>query len=212
MASVAFDLFLPEVLLEAPGIPTPVAINAVRNACFDFCRDSLWLNNVLDPEAYTAGTASYELAAPSGAQVVSVLSVTLDNSRTVYPWSLEDVVVNRPNWQVATGVIDGFVQPSPETITFIPIPQSDGVFTASVAIAPTRAATSVDARVYNHHLESIKYGALWKIKSQTGQPWADPAGASLNEQRFLMMVGQATIDRFKSNSRASMRVAPRPFV
>lgn len=212
MASVAFEAFLPEVLLEAPGVPNPVAINAIRNACFDFCRDSLWLTQVSDPAAYVQGTQTYDLEPPSGTKVVGVLHVVLDGTRTIYPWSMEETVAARPNWQTAEGLVEGFLQQTPGSISLIQIPADSGTFVASLAVAPSRTATSVDDRVYDYHLESIKYGALWKLKSMIGQPWADPQGASLYEQRFLMMVNQATTERLRSNSRASMRVAPRPFV
>jgi hypothetical protein len=212
MASVAFEAFLPEVLLEAPGVPNPVAINAIRNACFDFCRDSLWLTQLGSDTAYTTGTQDYTLVPPADTRVVGVLSVVLDNDRAIYPWSMEETVVARPGWQTETGPIAGYVQQSPSTMSMVPIPTQDGTYKPLLAIAPSRTATTVDDRLYDYHLESIKYGALWKLKSMVGQAWADPTGASLYEQRFLMMVNQATIERLRSNSRASMRVAPRPFV
>ena len=212
MASVAFDQFLPEILLEVPSVPEPVAINAVRNACFDFCRDSLWLSRYADPETYTDGVATYELSADGGEQIVAVMHITIDGVKTVYPWALEDVVSAKPNWSTATGTIDGYVQPSPDVVSFVAVPNTSGTFVANLAVAPARTATAVDARIFNLHLETIKYGALWKLKSQAGQPWSDAAGASLNEQRFLMMVNQAVIERTRGNTRAALRVAPRPFV
>ena len=212
MASVAFDVFLPDVLLEAAGVPSPVAINAIRNACFDFCRDSLWLTTLSDPATYSPDVQDYDLEPPSGTKVVGVLSVTLDSNQTIFPWSMEETVAARPNWQTATGLIEGFVQKTPGSISMVQIPSKTGTFVASLAVAPTRSATSIDDRIYDYHLESIKYGALWKLKSMINQAWSDPAGASLYEQRFLMMVNQATTERLRSNSRASMRVAPRAFI
>lgn len=212
MASVSFDVFLPEVMLEVDGVPSPVAINAIRNACFDFCRDSLYWNEVQDAEPYVANTASYELSAPSGAQIIAVRDCVLDNKKTVYPWPLDEVKAAMPSWQARTGQIEGFVTLEPNTITFIAVPDSAGTFAATVVLAPTRTATTTDAKLYNMHLETIKYGALWKLKSQVGKPWTDPAGAKENESLFLMGVNAATVDRQRTNSSAVSRAAPRAFV
>lgn len=208
MASVTFDQFLPEVQPEAPGVPYPVVINAVRNACFDFCRQSLIWNEIQDAETYTAGTAEYQVSPPTGAQVVQVLNIVLDNGRHLQPASIDETMIVRPRWQTQQGVIEWFVQTAPDTLRFVAVPDAAGSFTAQVAYAPTRAATSIDASIFNLYLESIKYGTLWKLKSMLGSPWADPAGAQAYELAFKQAIGKAILERTRSNSRASVRVQP----
>ena len=208
MASVTFDQFLPEVQPEAPGVPYPVVINAVRNACFDFCRQSLIWNEIQDAETYTAGTAEYQVSPPTGAQVVQVLNIVLDNGRHLQPASIDETMIVRPRWQTQQGVIEWYVQTAPDTFRFVAVPDTAGNFSAQVAYAPTRAATSVDASIYNLYLESIKYGALWKIKVMAGTAWGDPAGAQYYEGEFRKAIGRAITDRTRSNSRASIRVQP----
>lgn len=212
MASVAFDSFIPEVLLEAQGVPHPVLINAIRNACFDFCRDSLWLNYIDAPYAYTAGTQTYALTEPTDCRVVGVLDINIDGLKTIYPWVRDDVIANRPNWQNYQGLIEGFLQLTNDSVSLVAVPNTSGVFTPTVAYAPTRSASTVDKRVYDHHLETIKYGALWKLKSMNNQPWTDLKGAAVNETLFLMGINQAALERQRSNSRATMRVTPVAFV
>jgi len=211
MASVTFDQFLPEILPEVAGVPHPLAINAVRNACFDFCRQSLIWNEFQDPEAYAQGVAEYEVGTPSGAQVVQVLSITLDDGRTIAPTSADVAVAARPNWRTAEGVIEAFVQSAPDVFRFVAVPNGDGQFTAQVAYAPLRSATSIDAALFNLYLEPIKYGALWKLKSTVNQAWSDPTGAAYNHQMFQQAIGKAVTERVRSNSRASLRVAPVSF-
>lgn len=212
MASVAFDLFLPEVLPDCPGVSDAMAINAIRNACYDFCRDSLLWSETQTPVSYTVGDPSYVLTAPAGAQVLTVITVTLDDERVVYPAALEDTVAARPGWATDSGTIDFFVQPVPNTIWFVATPDTAGTFTPTVAYAPTRTATSIDSRLYDQHLETIKYGALWKLHQSFQQPWSNPAAAAYFERVFWMGVGAATIERNRGSSRAAMRVAPRPLV
>lgn len=212
MASVAFDLFLPEVLPECPGVPEPVAINAIRNACFDFCATSLIWNEFQDPEAYSAGEAEYQVIAPAGAQVIRVLNILLDDGRTIAPIEEDAVTGIRPQWRTATGVIEGYVCSSPDVFRFVAVPDSAGTYTASVAYAPLRSASSIDASIYNYYLETIKYGALGRLMAMATTTWYEPNLAVQFKRLFDIGTGKATTDRNRSNSRASMRVAPRPFV
>lgn len=212
MDSVALDLFLPEVFTEAQGAPTPVVLNAVRNACFDFCRKSLWLNYVESPVQYTAGVQTYTLTPPQDMQVLGVMDINLDGVRTIYPWPRDDVAALRPAWQSDKGLVEGFVQLANNTVSLVKVPDTNGQFTPTVAYAPTRDAATIDRRIYDLHLEAIKYGALWKLKSATDQPWSDKAGAQMYEKLFLVAVNNATVERLRTNTRASVRVMPTPFI
>lgn len=212
MASVAFDLFLPEVLPECPGVPEPVAINAIRNASFDFCRRSLVWSEFQDAEPYQADIAEYQVSAPTNAVVALVMGITLDEKRTIYPASVDEISAGRPAWRTATGAIEWFVTSDPDMFRFVAVPDVDGTYVAQVAYAPKRTATTTDASLYNLYLETIKYGALWKLKSMQGQPWSDPAGAAAHYQMFQQGIGKAITERSRSNSRAALRVASVPFV
>jgi hypothetical protein len=212
MASISLEAFLPEIMLESSGVPAPVALNAIRNACYDFCRKSLVWNEVQSAVAYTAGVTVYQPTPPTDAQVISVLHVNVDSTLVVYPYSTEEVAMARPNWQSFVGNIEGFVQPDRGTIRFFSVPQSSGTFAAMVAYAPKRNAKTIDDLLFNVYLESIKYGALWKLKIMPGKPWSDPAGAQYYERAFNTKIGEATIDRTRGNTRTVLRVAPRSFV
>lgn len=212
MASVAFDLFLPEVLPECPGAPEPVAINAIRNACFDFCRRSLVWNEFQVSATYQANTAEYTVTSPANGQVALIMGITLDEKRTIYPASVDEIAAGRPAWRTATGTIEWFVTSDPNTFRFVAVPDTSGTFVAQVAYAPSRTATTVDASLHSLYLETIKYGALWKLKSMQGQPWTDPAGATAHYQMFQQGIGKAITERSRSNSRAALRVASVPFV
>lgn len=212
MPSVAFDQFLPEIMVEAPGVPTPVAVNAVRNACYDLCWESLVWNATLDPEVYVSGTAEYALTPPPGAQIISLLTVTRDDAAVLSPTTLEAISTQYPDWAVRTGTPEWYTQPNTSTLTLFPTPDSDGEFRVLAAFAPTRSASGVESFIYDQHLETVKYGALWKLKSMFGQPWSDASGAVYMEQRFWQGVLAATVQRNKGNSRAMLRVSARPFV
>ena len=212
MPSVAFEAFLPEVLPEAHLAPQPLAISAIRNACYDFCRSSLVWTEVQDPTNYSKGVADYDLDAPSGAQVISLLSLIVDGTRAVYPTTIEAVVATKPGWTTDTGPVTAYLQKTPSSVTLISVPDTDGVFVPTVAYTPTRKSTSIDSTIYELYFEAIKYGALWKLKATTNTPWADPTGAVYYERLFKAKTLEANNERVRGNARTSVSVAPRPFI
>lgn len=212
MASVPLEKFLPFVVAECLGAPEPTAVDALRNACFDFCRRSLWWTERQDSEVYTAGVGEYQLMAPPGAVVVSVQSVNLDGERTIKATVAEDVDRAMPAGWTNTGPVQAFVQPRPDTIQFIPAPDKSGSFVCIAAFAPSRTTQTVPDGLFHYHLETIVQGALSKLKRMPGQAWTDPAAAVAYERLFLTGINAVLLDRNRGPMRAGLRIDPIPFV
>ena len=212
MASVSLDKFSPFVVAEAPGVPEPVALDAVRNACFDFCRRSLWWTERMDTEAYASGESTYQVLAPPGAVVVAVLSVNIDGERIVAPSVMEDVDRSAPGAWATAGPVATFVQLAPDVLQFLPTPNKSGVYTCIAAFAPSRSATSVPDSLFSHYFETIVHGAISKLKRMPGQAWSDPSGALFYDQLFWKGVNSALLERNRGPARAEMRVGSMPFV
>lgn len=210
MASVALTQFLPEVSPECPGAPELVAVNAIRNAAFDFCNKALVWSADATPVTIMAGTATYTVPTVTDAQVVAIPHVTLGTGRVVYPVLFEDVVAAFPAWSTKQGPIAAYFMPNPDVVTFVMVPEADAAFTPYVAYAPKRNATVVDDRLYNIYLEAIKYGALWKLKSMFGTAWADPPGAAYYERQFWMAVNAAVLERLGGFAAVEQRILQRP--
>lgn len=213
MGTAALEDFLTGVVPEVPGVSDPAAVGAIRNACYDLCAKSLVWNEVQAPVAYTASDPSYQIDTPdANTQVAMVLNVTVDDKYTIHPTTLEHLAMVMPDWRVAEGGIVGYFQSNPDEIRFVRIPDVDGTFTATVAYAPTRSATHISDILVSTYYETVVHGALWKLKRNPSQPWADEAGARYYEKLFRSGVADAIADRTRANSRALLRVAPRPFV
>lgn len=212
MASVLLEKFLPFVVAECMGAPEPTAVDALRNACFDFCRRSLWWTERQDIENYVSGTGEYQLMAPPGAVIVAVQSVNLDGERVVAPAATEDVDRMIPGGWTSTGPIQTFVQTRPDALQFIPAPNKNGTFACIAAYAPSRTTLSVPEGLFTYYLETIVQGALSKLKRMPGQSWTDPAAAVAYERLFLLGVNAALLERNRGPMRAGMRADPIPFV
>ncbi len=211
MASVAIDLFLPSVMLEAHGASEPAALMAIRNACFDFCKKSGVLTALLDPEPYVAGESVYQLSAPTDSVVTDVIRVVLNGDRAL-PASLPDVALLRYKDLDAGGEPECYIQFTPSELKFVPTPNTDGHFQALVSVSPSRNATWVDALLYDEYREVIRCGALYKLKEMVGSAWHDPAGAVFYEQRFLQGAATAYAAKNRGFANTSLRVAQPRFV
>ena len=73
--SVSYDVFLPHVLPYAPNCFEEQARVAIRNACVDFCRETLLLQEDLDPVASVRGVNTYDVDVPSGYVLAQILSL-----------------------------------------------------------------------------------------------------------------------------------------
>lgn len=211
MSTVALEAFLPEVLPGVEGVSYPLALGAVRNACMEFCRRTLtWADTMED--AYIHGVGEYDLSGPSGSQVLKALSVVIDGVVPLTPVTLDAVDSWKKDWRTAPGAVTHFVQTSASTLNLIAVPEKDGALVVRVACAPTPKSTQVGAVLFDLYQETIKHGALYRLRSVAGTPWFDPSVAGYHQMEFQRGVSAAIVERNRSNSRASLRVSPVPFV
>lgn len=207
MATVSLDLFMPDVQLDCPGVPYPIAINAIRNACIEFCRKSQWWNSTSAAVNYTANNADYTLTTESAeAQIVSVISLNLDGVKTVDPATIVQVDSGYPSWRTTKSQPKAYIQKNPGSVTLVPVPDKDGQFTPTVAYAPTRTGTVVDSGVYDIHFETIKHGAVARLKMSAGHPWSDPNGAAIAQQQFTAGINAAMLEKTRGKSNAVLSV------
>jgi hypothetical protein len=210
MATTAFTAFLPEILPQLPACSDLIAVNAVRNACIDFCTGSLFWNETLDPVTVTDTDFPYDLEAPSGARVVSVMSVAVDG-KSISPVFL-DALEKVTNWRTATASAPtAFCQPNPSQMFLYPRLDVPVSMVVRAAFAPSRTATNVDSLVYNEYLEEIAAGAMGKLMKMPGQPWSNPETGVYYSDMFEKAITDAASRVNKSFSRSDVAVAMRAF-
>ncbi len=211
MATVALEAFLPEVLPGVEGVPQTAALSALRSACAEFCRRTLvWTDKLAVP--YQTGVADYTLSPPTGAQVTKVLTVVADGYRAALPVSLDALDSSGVEWRVARGLVKYFVQQEQGSVTLVAVPDSDGALTVRVAYVPTPDAEAVGAVLHTAHMEAIRHGALFRLRSMAGTPWFDASLAGNHDAGFRHGISMALIDQTRSFARTPLRVTPVPFV
>ena len=213
--TVALETFIPDIAVECSGASNPLILSAVRTAVIEFCRKSLYWQEEADPVTLTEGVAEYALSAPTGRQIVQIMSVNIDGEGTLPPLTLEQVERALPQWRTVQGSPVGFVAVNPETFRLIAErngPYATGTLTATVAYAPTRTGGVVPDAIYDQHFEVIKHGTLARLKAMMGHAFYDPQAAIYYTGRFTAGVNAAAVERNKGFSRANLRVEPRAFV
>lgn len=209
MATVAYNLWYNEVLPEAPGCLAAVAENAIRNAAIEFCERSQF--HIYNHPAINAvaATATYAFVPPANTLVVKVLQAFY-NSKEIIPKTPDelDSMYTTTDWRDRTGTPLYYTQDDELNIRLVPYPSASlaNALKLRVSLKPTRASTTVEARIYEEHLESIKAGALYRLKAQTSKPYSDPTGAANNLTLFNMGIDSARDRVSRGFGRAHRRV------
>lgn len=215
--------FLPDVMIDVPGCPEPVAVNALRHALEEFCRKSLWWTADISPIDVIAGVHTYDLVSPVIDTVVAgILRISHDGHKldpmsedwldnewprviTLYP-SL--TTTRATPWdQVTSDIAQVFLQPTPRTVRLIGIPTTDltGGITAKVGIAPTATSTEVDDTLADYR-EAIANGAKYRLLMQPNKEWTDRDGAPAYKTLFDASVSEAKSLRLRSHARDDQTV------
>ena len=172
--------FLPDVYLDAQGVPEAIALHALRNSLRDFCEyTKAWQADATDVDLL-ADTQEYPLAGPSDSEFVAILTATYNDA----PYdvrTLEEMDRILPTWRSDTGTGVAYLAYNKETLFVSPIPTADDSYPVIIRAAykPTISATTCGDSLEEWR-EGISAGALARIKMISGKPWTDPQSAAFN--------------------------------
>jgi hypothetical protein len=170
--STALSTLLP--LMYIPKCPEPLRLQALRNACRQFCRDTEWWREEVTDDQTNPLNNDYP-----NTQIIRTQWVKVDDS-----------VQNECKWSVDN---DG-------VLTFDPaLPATADVIKTKIILMPTITAASVDSHLVSRFGEAIAAGAEFNLKVHMGSeqdptPWYDPKGAALARERYLDGVGEAKME------------------
>lgn len=215
--TVAYEEFLPEVLIEVDGCPSKVAENAIRNAVIELCQKARIWREQLDEVNIFANVGTYDLDLPNDTQLVTLLSAKYDggNISAISEDELETVTSKYrvTNWRSDIGQPVCVFASNQSEVTLIRIPEvapTDGGLVIWAAIAPSRDSYECPETIYNEYLELIAHGAKSRLMGMSTRPWANPQLAVAEERKFNRGVVAARIKESKSHGKMSNTVSPRP--
>jgi hypothetical protein len=205
----ALAAFRPRIAPFVGLCPSPVIDTAVLDACIDFCERSLAIRRNLDSFVTTIGVPEYDLAAvaPTDHKVVSVIRAWCDDVELA---PLSDMGAGKPAASYEPARPYWFADADSDTGSIVLYQRPDAVYTVNVraAVAPLRAATDVDAKLFEKHVEAIVNGALARIFAQPAD-WFDAAQAKARYGMFESAISESRLESVTGGvANAELRVRP----
>jgi hypothetical protein len=211
--STRYESFLPEVLPYVPDCPEIVAVNAIRNACIDFCDKSLYWLYTHDPVTTLDNVSTYELELPDYTTSVAILDAWYNNMPLIPQGEDELRRILPLNWPTLYGTPKYLTQQNPGEVILVPYPLiglSQGL-NMTIALKPTRDSVDIDDSIYENWAEGIGYGARARIHALPHQSFSDPVASVKYEAMFNTAIGKATVARNRGLARTVQRVRPPRF-
>ena len=207
MATTAFTAWLPEVLPNVPSCPEVLAVNAIRNACIEFCNATTWWQGDYGTTAITAAQLPFSFTVADSAAVAQILVATLDGLPLAIA-DIDELDSKVLGWRTATGQPRAYFQPTPGVVDFYPRPDGTDSYDIfmRVSYTPLRSATTVDSTVYEAYLEEIAAGALARLLAMPSAPWANEKAAAMYDNVFKSAKVQANIEASRSYGRGAKQV------
>lgn len=214
MSTVSYDTFLSEVVPYVRDCPEFVAINAIRNACIEFCEKTLYLRQQVEDITVVSGQAVYDIGLSSiHTSVACVVSATLGRYPLVPRQEQDLVELYGGDWRTLSGAVQHITQDELDTVRLVLVP--DRVYTDPLsliaALRPMRTSTSIDRRIFESWAEVIGFGARARLHNTPGQPYNDEAAGAKFRVWFESGCSKATIAANKGLGRATLVVRPQRF-
>lgn len=177
--STTLSTLLP--LINVPRAPQPLLVQALRNACRRFCRDT---------ESWRVKLASFDTVIGQADYTLSTgFSDTL--FLRVFSVKVSGLQYHETLWSVsAEGVL-----------TFRNSPNKIDPVEVEAVLLPTTLCNEIANYLVDRWGEYIAAGAEAWVKSDRGSeqdphPWFDPGGAEKSERKYLIGVGEAKAELF----------------
>jgi hypothetical protein len=210
MTAVSYEVFLPEVMPYVHDVPEVVATQAVRNACIQFCEETHYLQESLDPITGIINVGEYDLDAnDSNYKVVEIMQAYYGDQLLI-PKAQEELnqIYRTSNWEDLKGNPYYYFRPRASVIRLVtkPIITEANKLKVKAAIAPKRTSTTVDDELFERFLEYIAHGARARVYNTPNQPYYDPRTAMEYTKRFNDEMAEVRTRVYKGLTRAAARI------
>lgn len=210
MTAVSYEVFLPEVMPYVHDVPEVVAVQAIRNACIQFCEETHYLQEELDPITGQENVGDYDLDAnDSNYKVVEIMQAYYGDQLLI-PKAQEELnqIYRTSNWADLKGNPYYYFRPRATVIRLVTKPNitEGNKLKVKAAIAPNRSSTTVDDELFERFLEYIAHGARARLYNTPNQPYYDPKTAMEYTKRFNDEMAEVRTRVYKGLTRAAAKI------
>ena len=192
MATVTFESLIPEILPLVPECTDLIIIRAIRRASEDFLTKSLVWRVDLEKHFVIAGLADVEIETPTAALRVVQLKKVSINGRAILQAS--DGEAPDGSGKTFCSLVDFNTN-----IRLTPVPKLTAEMSIRAVLTTTSRSTGLDSAVEQQIHEHLIDGALARLFTMNGMPWADNELAMYHAAIFNAAV-QETRGRAENNS------------
>lgn len=196
----------PLVNIEVTGVPYPVMVHAVREACRNWAQktwsivETVQVSVQPDDDSYSLPLAE-ESSEVLGIKYVFNTEAKLELS----PYGEVDKLKNygttgEPMWFEFD-----------DELKLFPTPSKEVNLAVTVATRPTKTATTVSDKFLEHE-EAIACFAKYKLMSMANQQWTNYDAAAVSYRQYKSLLSEAKLRELKGKTATNLVVTPRPFV
>lgn len=213
--SVSLQSFLPWVAPWVRDCPDPVMLGAIRDSAIEFCNQSCWWTEKLDPVSVYVNISTYELDLPLDADLVVIDSMRV-GGRPVKPVTREHLNARYgyTDWKTLKGQPAYYTLTTPAEVQLIPYPQETILngLEVTVCLRPAMGALYLPEQIYGRWAEQIGYGARARLHTVPSQSYTDPGMAQSMGLLFREAIADARAERNASLTRGPVMVQRRRWV
>lgn len=216
MTAVSYEVFLPEVMPYVHDVPEIVAVQAIRNACIEFCEKTHYLQENLDPITGIKDIGNYDLDAnDSNYKVVEIMQAYYGDQLLI-PKAQEELnqIYRTSNWENLSGNPYYYYRPRASEVRLVtkPIITEANKLNIKAAIAPKRSSTTIDDEMFERFLEYISFGARARLYNTPNQPYFDAKTSMEYTKRFYDAIAEVRTRVYKGLTRTAVNVEFQRFV
>lgn len=173
MADVRYDACLNRILSRTPGCPDEVALDALRDTVIEWCRGTYMLTAA---QSVTSAGATLTPVPGAGLEVIDVASIMVAGELVpVLPLNSVEIDLTP-----LACTFSGW----PGALTIHPAPIANLSASMVIVACPTSDAEEMPDIVWSRHREALISGAVARVLTDDGVPWAKPGLAAAMRARF----------------------------
>jgi len=223
--STALSSWEKKIMPDIPNAPYPAMLDAVRDACIEFCKKTWIWTYELARISIVANTQYYTLTIPVAtygeiiaADEVKYKQDGLDDDQfvTLTPLSIEDKERSYgASWAFQTSPTPSEFWLDNDKVLWlhrIPTVASDEGLLVKVILKPTKDCTTVPNFLWNDHDDTIAAGAKADLLSKRGMSWYDPQLSSAFSLQFSNGCNNAKLIKAVGYTKKPLRVKMREWL
>lgn len=210
--------FLRYVQPSVPKCPVASIVTAVKSAAIEFCSRTLMWRVRSTASDIMSGQAQYGMNPPEGCSIAGVIGLEIIKDLNLYPLTptTEDMLnEGDPSWRLRESPIPThFFSIDVDDVQLVPEPSEDILDSlyATIAVKPSRDATTCPDFLYEDWAEELAHGALARLMMDPAAAWTNPQAGASHMAAFDSAVLKAKNQALTGKARQGLSVKPRSFL